>query len=150
MDAGEEGYDFIGVGVANNVGNIGDILQSAQHRAVNKIYYLIFNKLLDVVEDCLTDKNDDDIKHHKRQFITIMNNFVRDFDLEKNTFIIHNWLNPNDNKMYVMVVADKEKVLNFIVYLVDNEIKLAKAMAKYDDYIIFLQNIKTKVVAIKK
>ena len=36
MDVSNEEYNFAGVGVADNVGNIGDILQSAQNNAINK------------------------------------------------------------------------------------------------------------------
>ena len=150
MNVGNKEYNFTGVGVADNVGNIGDILQSAQNNAINKIYYSIFKKVFDIVDNCLIDKNDDDVKNYKQQFISIMNNFDKDFDVEKNTFIVNNWLNPDDNKMYVEVVADEEKVINRIVYLIDNAIKVAKETAKPYGYLTFLQSVKTKVATIKK
>ena len=150
MDVGNEEYNFTGVGIADNVGNIGDVLQSAQNNAINKIYYSIFKKVFDIVDNCLIDKNDDDVKNYKQQFISIMNNFDKDFDVEKDTFIVNNWLNPDDNKMYVEVVADEEKVINRIVYLIDNAIKVAKETAKPYEYLTFLQSVKTKVATIKK
>ena len=150
MNVGNKEYNFTGVGVADNVGNIGDILQSAQNNAINKIYYSIFIKVFDIVDNCLVDKNGDDVKNYKQQFISIMNNFDKDFDVEKDTFIVNNWLNPDDNKMYVEIVADEGKVINRIVYLIDNAIKVAKETAKPYGYLTFLQSVKTKVTTIKK
>ena len=150
MDVGNEEYNFTGVGVADNVGNIGDILQSAQHNAINKIYYSIFIKVFDIVDNCLVDTNGDDVKNYKQQFISIMNNFDKDFDLEKNIFIVNNWLNPDDNKMYVKVVANEDKIVNRIVYLIDNAIKVAKETAKPYGYLTFLQNVKKELTIISK
>ena len=150
MNVSNEECNFTGVGVADNVGNIGDILQSAQHNAINKIYYSIFKRVFDVVDDCLVDRNDDDAKNYKQQFIPIMNNFDKDFDLEKNIFIVNNWLNPDDNKMYVKVVANEDKIVNRIVYLIDNAIKVAKETAKPYGYLTFLQNVKKELIIVSK
>ena len=140
-------YKFIEIGIADNVGNIGDILQSAQHNAINKISYLIFKKVFDIVDNCVIDENDNNLRIYKRQFLSVMNGFDKDFDLKNNTFIVNNWLNPDDNRMYVKVVANTENVINRIVYLIDNEIKVAKETARPYGYITFLQYIKDHLVA---
>ena len=139
-------YKFTGIGIADNIGNIGDILKSAQHNAINGVYYSIFKKVFDIVDNYLIDDNDDNVKIYKQQFITVMNNFDKDFDLEKDTFILNNWLNPDNDKMYVKVVVNEEVVVNRIVYLIDKEIKVAKETTKPHGYLTFLQNIKARLI----
>ena len=147
VSANDEKYKFTGIGIVDNVGNIGEILPLAQHNSISKIYYSIFKRVFDVVDGCLMEENDDNLRTYKQQFITVMNGFDKDFDLEKNTFIVNNWLNPDDNKMYVKVVANEEIVVNRIVYLIDNEIKVAKETTKPYRYLTFLQNVKARLIA---
>ena len=146
MVVNDKEYKFTGIGIADNIGNIGDVLKSAQHNAINGVYYSIFKKVFDIVDNYLIDDNDDNVKIYKQQFITVMNNFDKDFDLEKDTFILNNWLNPDNDKMYVKVVVNEEVVVNRIVYLIDKEIKVAKETTKPHGYLTFLQNIKARLI----
>ena len=137
-------YKFVGIGITDNVGNIGEILQKAQKDAVNGIYYSIFKTTFDIVDECLIDKNDDEVRRYKQQFIAMMNAFDTGFTLEKNIFTINNWLNPDDGKMYVKVIADEKKVLDRITLLIDGEIKVSQENNNLG-YMAFLQDVRKKI-----
>lgn len=142
VDSSDDTYKFTGIGKADNVGNIEDILQHAQNNAVNAVYYSIFKTTFDVVDDCLKEKNDDEVRSYKQQFIGIINGFDKDFNLEKNVFTINNWVNPDDGKMYVKVAIDAKKVIKRIFDLTDIEIQAYKMDEKKRSYVEFLQAVK--------